>query len=428
MDIRESNKLRNFPIVMLVGFLCFTELFFVLGPMSYEVDNLFGTFLYLLLNNVCLVLGYRYYMSSLKKECVRHTERDNHNIRILKYIIVISSLCIPIRMNVLWNVNPFSIAAVVDHVMASVFNPGDVYKAKLAYESGFLTYVNMFVNLFVYISLAAGIYYFGKMSKGWKVMIGILIFMELIFPIGQGVRKGIMDTLLLVFFVGIAAYPNLILRKKQRRRLLWIGVTACCMFIFYFVFSNMSRNGVDDATVLTEGNNIYASVREGYRSLPPLLIVALCSIQGYACQGYYALSLALSMPYRFCYFLGSSWFGVNLSHRYGIEIFDRTYIARLEAYGIDSTINWHSLYTWLANDVSFFIVPLLISLMGFFLAKTWNDTICNRSLFAPPAFFFFVIMVFYAFANNQVFSFMFIPFIITFVLWEIDRKHLICLK
>lgn len=414
--------------MILMGILGVTELLFVCGPMSYTVDNLWRTLLYLLLNNVFLVLGYRFYMSSLRSTCIKSVERSICSMSILKGIILVSVLCMPIRINVLWNINPFSLPAIVDHVISSVVDPGSVYHSKLEFKTDVWTYVNMFVNIFVYISLASGVYYWGKMGKGWKTIIAILVFLEIILPLGQGVRKGVLDIMLLVFFISVAAYPNLLIKKKRCVKLLLITCITCSLFLAYFIFSNMSRGSIDDINALVVNNSAFSSVKDVYKKISPLLIVTLCSVQSYACQGYYALALALPMPYKFCYFLGSSWFGINLSHRIGIEVFDKTYVARLEEFGVDSTINWHSIYTWLANDVSFVFVPLIMFLIGFFLAKTWNDTICNKSIFAPPIFFFFTVMVFYSFANNQVFSFMFIPFIITFVLWNVDRKRKICLK
>lgn len=412
-----------------MGLLLFTELLFVIGPITYRTDNTLGAVLYLLLNNLFLIGGYMFYLKGITNEpLTRRIDRTKHNLKIIKYTLIIVLICTPLRIKVMWDINPMNIPGIIQHIIKAIFFPGEVYETKLEFVSSVLTYINMFVNIYVYIGLASGLYYYKKLTKGWRIVLILLLIFEILLPLGQGVRKGILDTLLLVFFIVIASNPKIILNKKIKRRVFILAGLGATAFLAYFVFSNMSRYGIEDMEVLTQGKNMYSNVKPFYRHLPTVLLVSICAIQGYACQGYYALSLALKMPYEFCYFIGSSWFGINLSHRLGINAFPNTYIARLEPKGIDPTINWHSIYTWLANDMTFYLVPFFIFLIGYFFAKSWDDTLRNRSVFAPPVFFFFSVMVFYAFANNQVFSLMFIPFITIFILWTIDRKKIICLK
>ena len=412
-----------------MGLLIFTELLFAFGPQIYRTDNIPMTIAYLFLNNLALIYGYYFYLRSVeKKVIIRKDTRDSHNIRLIKSLLILTILFTPIRIKALWDINPFNIIGVLHHIIQALFSPGEVYETKLEFQSSLITYVNMFINIIVYISLSSGLFYYKHLDKKWKYTIIFLLLIEILLPLGQGVRKGILDTILLVFFLAVASNPKIILNKQIRRRLYIYAGFASFAFLAYFIFSNMSRYGIEDLEILTQGTNMYSNVKAFYRNLNPIILVSLCSIQGYACQGYYALSLALQMPYEFCYFLGSSWFGINLSHRIGIDVFSNTYIYRLSSKGIDPTINWHSIYTWLADDLTFVLVPFFIFLIGYFFAKAWDDTLNNRSVFAPPTFFFFSIMVFYSFANNQVFSLMFIPFVTTFILWLVDRKKIICLK
>jgi hypothetical protein len=63
---------------------------------------------------------------------------------------------------------------------------------------------------------------------------------------------------------------------------------------------------------------------------------------------------------------------------------------------------WHTLYTWLASDVTFVGVPLIIFLMGRILAQSWIDAVAKASPYAVVLFALLTIAVFYASANNQV--------------------------
>ncbi len=43
----------------------------------------------------------------------------------------------------------------------------------------------------------------------------------------------------------------------------------------------------------------------------------------------------------------------NFNFLFDDKLLDYSYQAKIEKYGIDRFVNWHSFYTWVANDVSF---------------------------------------------------------------------------
>ena len=203
---------------------------------------------------------------------------------------------------------------------------------------------------------------------------------------------------------------------------MFIAVFFISIFILYFIFSNISRYGGDGFAALEMINN--TNLKSWYiNQLGTPISVALSFIESYLCQGYYALGLGLDHGIILPSIFGSNWFTIAFAKKFGYDPTIYTYTYILQNQGIDMSINWHSLYLWLANDFTFIGVPLIVFFIGYFFAQTWCDCVRNRNVLAYPIMSLFVIMIFYAFANNQVFSFSFIPFVVWFSLYKL-KSHI----
>jgi len=110
-----------------------------------------------------------------------------------------------------------------------------------------------------------------------------------------------------------------------------------------------------------------------------------------------------------------------IASKFGYNPMPNTYLSLLENYGIDSHVNWHTIYVWLANDFTFIGVPIIIYLIGLMFARTWCDSVKGDNDTAIPLFTLFLVMVFYFFANNQVLSFSFMPFVVWWLLYRLSR-------
>lgn len=412
-SIGPQKLLLNLPIIIFLSFLFFSEILFFIGPINYNINAEWKVGSYLLVNNIALLLGYTY-----GRRRYNYSKCSNSfSTRTLHYYIVLSLLIVPIRIHALWGINPFSFSSILDKIIIGIQDPGDVYSSKLELESGLSVYLNILLSPIVYIAITRVIFEFRQLKRIWCLLGLMVVIWEFLIPLGQGVRKGILDLLLMMFFLIIASNPNLIQNKKNRRRLLVFSLVAVTAFIGYFLYSNMSRYDINDISVLLGENSIFSDIKAFYDDFNPFVVAGLCSIEGYLCQGYYALSIALELPFTYTFGIGSSWFGLNLANRFGVRLLPFTYVGQLEQYGIDPMINWHSIYTWLATDFTFLGVPIFIFFMGFFLSVTWQDVLHKRSVYAAPIFILFAIMTFYSFANNQVFSLSFIAFVVIFFLW-----------
>ncbi len=62
---------------------------------------------------------------------------------------------------------------------------------------------------------------------------------------------------------------------------------------------------------------------------------------------------------------------------------------------------WATIYPWIASDVSFVGVLVVVFLIGRLFAQSWLDSLMLRNPFAVAIFAQFIIMLFYFNANNQ---------------------------
>jgi hypothetical protein len=151
----------------------------------------------------------------------------------------------------------------------------------------------------------------------------------------------------------------------------------------------------------------------------------------YITHGYYGLYLSLEEPFVPMFGIGNSMFlYFNAVKITGDEtILDRPYPVRVEqhhpwlAYG-----KWHSIYPWIASDVSFPGTILVVFFIGRLFAMAWLDTLKGENPFAVAVLAQFVIMLFYFSANNQVLGSgeAFFGFYGLLIIWFLNRKKCVC--
>jgi len=60
------------------------------------------------------------------------------------------------------------------------------------------------------------------------------------------------------------------------------------------------------------------------------------------------------------------------------------------------------MFPWIANDISFPMVPIFMLLIGSIFGASWRDAVFGRNDCAAVVFMFFLIMMGYLPANNQI--------------------------
>jgi hypothetical protein len=144
-------------------------------------------------------------------------------------------------------------------------------------------------------------------------------------------------------------------------------------------------------------------------------------------QGYFGLSLALAKDFQSTWGLGHS---IALANYYSAlfeneDLYERSYTFRLRDDGWSDLQQWSTMFSWLANDIGFPAVPVVIGLLAWIWGRSWKDAIFRNNDRAAIVFTFMMLMVFYMPANNQLTQTIDVYFAVVcwIIIWLIDRRH-----
>lgn len=417
MNKKNSNKkILFFPIKLFICFLIFTEILLFIGPIDFEITNPILLILYFMILNGALYYGYKIGIVNYNYSAPV-SKRDYS--KTLNFILIFSLLFTFVRIMDSTTGQFTTPVAFFLKVIDGVISPISGYATKAETPVGAITYIIMIFSAITYMAIPLGIFNWNKLKLKYKVILGYIICIEMGTWLSSGTRKGILDVLLIIIILTIARNPKFISEASKYKKNYVMIFGFVIMFLFYFIYSNLSRYSADSLEVY--GDLLSTNIKPFYIDNFSLsFYLPLYAIESYLCQGYYALDKALSLnEFCFSYGLGNSWFQINVAEKFGYNPIPDTYLYALEQQnGISHSGNWHSIYVWLANDFTFFGVPFVVYYIGKYFAKSWIETVLNRDFFAPVVFSLFSVMVFYFFANNQVLSFSFIPFVTALFFWK----------
>jgi len=137
--------------------------------------------------------------------------------------------------------------------------------------------------------------------------------------------------------------------------------------------------------------------------LPESLQMHAVLLSLYLGQGYHGLSLTLNYPFSSTYGLGNSMFVMdNVKRLFGWDLFPRTYIHKMGPVWSKSQ-NWHTAYTWFANDVSPWGVVVVMFAVGGLFSIVLRGAMREDALAISLLPLFMMMMIFLP-ANNVVIS------------------------
>lgn len=398
----EQYKILYFPIKLLLAFLIFSELLFFLGPRDYGINNSNMLGAYLLILNVSLWGGYKFGIRKFRVKAKKKLFLKIEAILLISFVLMLISLSSMLSARGLSLINLFP------YIFYSIQNPGDAYYA----ETDVLetSPIILMLSFIVSSSIPLGVYNWNNLNRKYKLLLTILIFLKISSWICIGSRKGIFDVLLIIFVAYIARNQSIIINKGKRRKLIFWGTLSLTLFIIYFIISNIARYKFSLAGEYILNINSFRPFYQNH--VPEWILIILDNITGYLCQGYYALAVCLEMGVIMPSPMGSSWFTIAIAKKLGYDPVPGTYMRLLEnTTDIDMSGNWHTMYVWLANDVTFIGVPVVIFIVGLIFGIAWKDVVLGKNIAAVPILSLITVMVFYFFANNQIMSFDFIPFV-----------------
>ena len=188
----------------------------------------------------------------------------------------------------------------------------------------------------------------------------------------------------------------------------------------------MSQRGGDITYIESRGgfNDIKVDANSLNLSNINFLYYTYSWLTTYMVQGYYGFSLALEQPFDSTYGFGSSIFITrNIDAIFGSDFQSITFQRKIDPYWSE-TAQWHSMYSYLANDFNFPGVAFFLFILFFLLARIWICFLNTGNIFAGSLICLYSVMIFFIPANNQVFGFLFSfsAFFWSFVLWLLSFK------
>lgn len=434
----ESNYIGKlkiyFPIILIQIYLIGTIVLYLFGPLKWETHNKWNFYSLILLYQLSLMFGY---YSGIK---VKNTSKKNQvNLVFLeKYlmIVIILNIILTILMTVrLSSMTSLSIEGLIERFKMGLTNPEFQYSQKfntVTYGGKLLTYSSVLLSPLTWTAIPLGMYYFGSISKKIDILVILNIFVEIMHWVIRGTNKGLFDLAIIFSSILMLKY----IKGKKRKK---ISVKAKILLLIFIVlilnyFSNniSGRIGGNFNIISSICGGVEIDTNSGFTKILPVNIQNLVVIlSSYLTQGYYAMSMAISLPFSSTMGIGNSIFLMeNLKHLLGKDFFYRTYQFKLEQFGWDSQVNWHSFYLWIANDVHFIGVVFVMFLLGYVYANLIKEFLINESILSICLLILFMILFFYIPANNQIAAYpnTCITFMILMSIWLLKKFNIHIIK
>lgn len=264
---------------------------------------------------------------------------------------------------------------------------------------------------FVFAVLPLGVIYWRTMTLTQRTLLGLTVLSSLIFSVLRGTTRELADAVLIsggAFLVSIYREVGdaALLARRIRRFAIRMAVLVASVLVALIVRTS-ARAG--DIITATSGCIGEARVCVNYEKLPFAVLPSgmndfFATITGYFSQGYYGLALALEQEFVWTKGIGHS---PALQSLYVAVTGDsllaqNSYTNRLITEGWSGEYQWSSLPTWLASDLSFWLVPGALLLIGYLWARSWADATVGRDDRAAVFFCALTMMIFYFPANNQM--------------------------
>lgn len=403
----------NKPIKIAITYSLITILLYEFGPISFPNYNKILLYFFLLACNIAMFAGFTRgtkYAPAQSKSVSRQYSIDKF-LNILFWISLI--ICIPkfmIFTGIFDNVFPtiaLRISHYADFAQESYFDRHD-----LGVVTGVWVYINYAVILlgpfhWAYIPLSL---LFFKRLRLWKKCLTIIIwFIYLAQYLCTGTNVGVF-TFLFTFGVVYVIKNRILQNKKKRHKLRTIIIPLVVILVFLGMF-NLTMGSRSGATYENESDysvcGSTCSVNSNsvlYNITPQQLRPLLFSVTAYVAKPYATLLHSFDLPFKPTFGIGYSWFLLD-NAPYSKDLWEQTYPVQLERrYQYSHSVNWHTAYTWFANDVSWFGVPIVLYFLFVCFGRSWRRFIDCDDIFSFLLFMLFVRFVLFISMNNQVFQ------------------------
>ena len=442
------RKNKFFPLYIIEGYLLFSLVLLVSGPLHFELHNTTQFVILIVLYHFAFVFGYLFGNQTYSPCRSMIFQGDDRSVikRFNILIIVVLYVWIVVTRN-MTHASSYLPIELFSKAFRGILNPVANYNINKGTDALSVFHGNkvmtgsvLLIYFLYYCFPGIAVIWWKKITKKQKIVSIVIIFLCLSLGFASGTNAMIFHVILplsgglLIKTVTRSQeeLDKLFERKrsqskriKRTRRIVFIFLVFGLIFFVYNIDSRLSGNVL--AYYTSKSRDI--TISNAYRELinDPLFspfVKGLSSIQSYMCQGYYGMSLSLDQSFTTTYGIGHSFFlATSFDNMFGTEIIARTYQEKITDIW-SRTVNWHSFYSQIANDVSFWGVIIVMFALGIIISKVWRDIIeCNN----PIAKLFFIVLIpLFVFIpmNNQLGNLYgtFFSFWVLYILWAVTRK------
>jgi hypothetical protein len=411
MSTRITN-IERLPIRLVLFYVAATVFIFVFGPYDWPVENWPTFFGFLAATMLALWLGFRWTVARTAVETSFGGWRS---------VIAFGAAASVI---VLFVTAPIYTGRMPWEFLNALRDQGAAYEGLqqqlelTAGSRGPIAFVRILTWPLVFAGVPLGVLHWAEMGARLRVLMLITIGAMIVSSVLRGTDREIAD------LIGVFGGAGLVLLA---RKLVFEGLTLRNLFHRYrFAL-------VAVAILLTIAASLFAQRKEERFTWKTAVCISssdqtptgICAdfdhpwfsllnedqrftasiAAAYFTQGYYGLSLALDLDdFRSTWGLGHAPFAMaayaNLTG--DEELYENSYTFRLRAIGWSDQHQWSTMFPWIANDISFPLVPIFMLLIGTLFGASWRDAVLARNDRAAVVFVILILMMGYMPANSQI--------------------------
>lgn len=408
ISLSKNSSSRDLSLLALVvGYILFTYFLFLIAPFFWPVPSHPKLFLVVMLSLTSLCIGYFF---GFTKGPI------NSKSLPVKWISALGGLAAFVVLfpsaQIYAGRWPWEVLDALSDQKAAYQGLGDQLRETTG-QRGYIAAARALTAPLAFAAVVIGILNWKMIGALGKFGVGLAIISSLIFSILRGTNKEVVDTTIIILSTLMILRARnsdgkLLFKRRStsnfRNAARIAGIfMVLSMVIITFVVRISARLGFSDSLCIGMSGICADFNTSLYYYLPIDVSRSMAFITAYLGQGYFGLSLALEEPFKSGFGLAHSPAISSLYIQLGgnEEFIRETYPYRLAYQAWDPEVQWTSLLTWIAADISFPGAVAAIGILGYALARSWKSAVQGNNDLAAGIFIIAILACFYFPANFQ---------------------------
>lgn len=290
-----------------------------------------------------------------------------------------------------------------------LYNPAEAYARSTVAEQPVLEYIRIALAPLLMCVIPFGVDYWGALSARVRFFYGILIFHTILLFVAMGVNRGIFDLIAGIAFVYFIS-RSFNARRNRPFRGIFLLVILFLALLFggvFFAYGQMHREGSGAPIGYLPSADIYSALdpRDPDSIVAKYFFVLINQSTSYLAQGYYGASLAFAQG------IDDLMFGFGHSDflfRNIVKVSELGDLAGPVIYVVERDNGWlhgnywFSIIPWIASDVGFSGVPLVLFGLSALYATCLRAYLARRDRLSLLVVYCLFFMFAYFPANNYI--------------------------